>query len=75
MRMGSAAALLDAFMTASAGTWSPGVKSLDPAEHGVDYAIDDNNKALVTPAMRAKAEEARAGIIAGKIKPGEMASH
>jgi basic membrane protein A len=63
-------AVYDAFMTARAGTWTPGVKSLGLAEHGVDYAMDDNNKALVTPQMRAKAEAARALIIAGKIRSG-----
>jgi basic membrane protein A and related proteins len=63
-------AVYDAFMTARAGTWKPGVESLGLAEHGVDYAIDDNNRALVTPPMRAKAEAARALIVAGKIKPG-----
>jgi basic membrane protein A and related proteins len=66
-------AVYDAFSSARAGTWSPGVKSLGLAEHGVDYAIDDNDKALITPQMRAKAEDARALIIAGKIKPGTMA--
>ena len=66
-------AVYDAFSSARAGTWSPGVKSLGLSEHGVDYAIDDNDKALITPQMRAKAEEARALIIAGKIKPGAMA--
>ena len=66
-------AVYDAFSSARAGTWSPGVKSLGLSEHGVDYAIDDNDKALITPRMRAKAEEARALIIAGKIKPGAMA--
>jgi basic membrane protein A and related proteins len=66
-------AVYDAFISARAGTWSPGVKSLGLGEHGVDYAIDDNDKALITPRMRAKAEEARALIIAGQIKPGAMA--
>ena len=68
-------AVYDAFITARAGTWAPGVKSLGLAEHGVDYAMDDNNKALVTPAMHAKAEEAHAEIIAGKINPGALAEH
>ena len=68
-------AVYDAFSSARAGTWSPGVKSLGLSEHGVDYAIDDNDKALITPRMRAKAEEARALIIAGQIKPGAMAGH
>ena len=48
------------FVAARAGTWRPGVRSLGLAELGVDYAMDDNNKALVTPAMREKAEAARA---------------
>ena len=64
-------AVYDAFMSARDGAWKPGVRSLGLAEHGVDYAMDDNNRALVTPAMRAKAEEARAEIIAGKIVPGK----
>lgn len=64
-------AVYDAFMSARDGTWKPGVRSLGLAEHGVDYAMDDNNRALVTPAMRAEAEEARAEIIAGKIVPGK----
>jgi basic membrane protein A and related proteins len=63
-------AVYDAFTTSRAGNWKPGVESLGLAEHGVDYAIDDNNKTLVTAAMRAKAEEARALIIAGNITPG-----
>jgi hypothetical protein len=33
--------------------------------------MDDNNKALVTPVMRDKAETARAEIIAGRIRPAE----
>src|SRR5271167_72505 len=61
----------DAFMAARAGTWQPGVRSLGLAEGGVDYAMDGNNKALVTPAMREKAETARAEIIAGRIRSAE----
>jgi len=64
-------AVYDAFVAARDGTWKPGVRSLGLAEGGVDYAMDDNNKPLVTPEMRAKAEAARAEIIAGKIRPAE----
>ena len=64
-------AVYDAFVAARAGTWQPGVRSLGLVEHGVDYAMDDNNAALVTPEMREKAEAARAGIIAGRIRPAE----
>ena len=64
-------AVYDAFVAARAGTWQPGVKSLGLAERGVDYAMDDNNAALVTPEMREKAEAARAEIIAGRIRSAE----
>jgi len=64
-------AVYDAFVAARAGTWQPRVKSLGIAERGVDYAMDDNNKTLVTSAMRDKAEAARAEIIAGRIRPAE----
>ena len=37
-------------------------------EGGVDYAMDENNKALITPEMKAEVDEAKADIIAGKIK-------
>ncbi len=64
-------AVYDAFTAARAGTWQPGVRSLGLAEGGIDYAMDDNNKALMTPVMREKAEAARAEIIAGRIRPAE----
>ncbi|MEQ1521299.1 MAG: BMP family ABC transporter substrate-binding protein, partial [Aestuariivirga sp.] len=38
------------------------------AEDGVGYAVDDNNKALVTPEMAAAVEKAKADIIAGTVK-------
>jgi basic membrane protein A and related proteins len=50
-----------------AGTFKPGIQALGLAEGGVDYAMDDNNKALVTDDMKAKVEAAKADIIAGKI--------
>jgi basic membrane protein A len=61
-------AVYDAFFAAHAGTWRPGVRSLGLAEGGVDYAMDDNNAALVTPDMKAKAEAARVEIVAGRIR-------
>ncbi len=64
-------AVYDAFAAARAGTWRPGVRSLGLAEGGVDYAMDGNNKALVTMAMREKAESARAEIVGGRIRPAE----
>lgn len=50
------------------GTFTPGVQALGLAQDGVGYAMDDNNKALVTPEMTAAVEKAKADIIAGTIK-------
>ncbi len=49
------------------GTWTAGPRVLGLAEGAVDYALDENNRELLTPAMLAQAEEARRGIIAGRI--------
>lgn len=44
------------------------VMVMDLKAGGVDYALDDNNKPLVTDDMKAKVDEAKAKIIAGEIK-------
>jgi len=56
------------FMDAKNGVWKPGVLVLGLKEGGVDYAVDENNKAILTPEVRAKADQAKADIISGKIK-------
>jgi basic membrane protein A len=56
------------FMDAKNGVWKPGVLVLGLKEGGVDYAVDDNNKAILTPEVRAKADQAKADIISGKIQ-------
>ena len=48
--------------------FKPGIQVLGLAEEGVGYAMDDNNKPLVTAEMQAAAEKAKADIIAGTIK-------
>jgi len=45
----------------------PGFNVLGLAEGGVDYALDEYNKDLVTADMKAAVEEAKAKIIAGEI--------
>ena len=53
------------------GTFKGGVANLQVlglAQDGVGYAMDDNNKALVSADMAAAVEKARAGIIDGSIK-------
>jgi len=67
-------AVYQAFRSAKDGTWKAGTRSLGVAEDGVGYTVDDDNAALVTPEMRAKADAARADIIAGKIAvPDQLA--
>jgi basic membrane protein A len=48
----------------------PGINVMDLKAGGVDYALDDNNKALVTPEMKAAVDAA-----AEKIKSGEIKVH
>jgi basic membrane protein A and related proteins len=50
------------------GTFQAGIQALGLKEDGVGYAMDDNNKSLVTAEMQAAAEKAKADIIAGTIK-------
>jgi len=61
-------AVYNAFKTARDGTWKPGLQVLGLAEDGVGYALDDNNKSLISAEMKQKLDAARADIIAGKIK-------
>src|SRR6266702_2662494 len=58
----------NALKAAQAGSWKPGVSVLGLKEGGVDYAYDQYNKTLITPAMKAKADQAKADIISGKIQ-------
>jgi basic membrane protein A len=45
----------------------PGVTALGLKEGALDYAMDEHNAALVTPAMREKVEAARTAIVAGRL--------
>jgi len=67
-------AVYQAFRSAKAGTWQAGIRSLGVAEDGVGYTLDQYNESLVTPGMRAKADAARAEIIAGNIAVPEKLS-
>ena len=61
-------AVYNVMKTGKDGTFKPGIKVLGLAEDGVGYAMDDNNKELVTAEMKAKVEAAKADIIAGKLE-------
>jgi len=41
-------------------------------EDGVGYAMDENNKPLITPEMIQQVEEAKKKIIAGEIKVPDL---
>ncbi len=56
-----------AFQAGQRGTWTPGPRVLGLADGAVDYAVDENNRELLTPAMLNAVEEARRAIIAGRI--------
>ena len=64
-------AVYQTFLDAKNGTWKGGQIFLGLAEQGVDFSLDENNRKLITPAMEAKLNQAKADIIAGKLKVSE----
>ncbi len=60
-------AVYNAFKDTMEGTWEAGASSLGLAEDGVGFALDENNRELITPEMEAAIEEAKAQIIAGEL--------
>jgi len=61
-------AVYNTFMDAKNDKFTAGINDLGLKEGGVDYAMDDNNKALVDDAMKTAVEKAKADIIAGTVK-------
>lgn len=61
-------AAYNSFRAAQDGSWKPGVSVLGLKEEGIDWALDDNNRSLITPEMKAAADKAKAEIIAGTIR-------
>ncbi|MDA1098503.1 MAG: BMP family ABC transporter substrate-binding protein [Proteobacteria bacterium] len=55
------------FMEARSGTWKAGIKVFGLKEGGIDWALDENNKALISGDMKAQVDAAKADIIAGRI--------
>jgi basic membrane protein A and related proteins len=60
-------AVYNSFMDGKNGKFTPGVEVLGLKEGGVDVAMDDNNKPLVTPEMAEAVKKAREDIISGKV--------
>jgi basic membrane protein A and related proteins len=46
----------------------PGVTVLGLKEGALDYALDEHNAQLITPAMRQRVDAAKADIVAGKLR-------
>ena len=61
-------ATYNAFDQAKNGTFKPGVSVLGLKEDGVGWALDDNNKALITPEMKAAVDKAAEASSRGAIK-------
>ena len=53
---------------AMAGKFAAGVKHFGLGNGGVDYALDENNAKLISPAIKAKIEKIKLDIVAGKIQ-------
>jgi basic membrane protein A len=60
-------AVYNAFNDGKNGTFAYGIMNLGVKEDGVGYAVDDNNKSLLTPEMMTAVEKAKADIIAGTL--------
>ncbi len=67
MVKGVDAAVYDAIERVSNGTFTGGSFEFGLAEGGVDYVYDDNNRALIPAAARARVEALRDSIIRGAI--------
>ncbi|SJZ87177.1 nucleoside-binding protein [Enhydrobacter aerosaccus] len=61
-------AAYQSFKAMQSGSWHAGSSVLGLKEGGVDWTIDQYNEKLITPEMKAKVEQAKADIIAGKIE-------
>jgi basic membrane protein A len=61
-------AVYETFKRVKEGLWQPGVRSLGVAEGGVGYSVDQYNRLLMTADMEKRLQQARADIVAGKIK-------
>lgn len=61
-------AVYESFMLMKNGTWKAGVTAKGLKEDGVDWALDANNRKLITPEIEKRVIGARKDIIDGKVK-------
>jgi basic membrane protein A len=68
MVKGVDAAVFDAIQRVQRKSFRGGVYQLGLAEQGVGYVYDDNNRALIPDAVRARLESLKDSIVAGHIR-------
>jgi basic membrane protein A len=68
-------AAYESFKAAMNDSWQPGISVLGLKEGGVDWALDQHNEKLISAEMKTKVEQAKADIIAGKIKVHDYMSN
>lgn len=61
-------AIYDSFMQLKNGTWKGGLVNKGLKEGGVDWALDKDNRALITPEIEKRVNAVKQDIISGKIK-------
>ena len=61
-------ATLKVFTEGEAGKFTPGISNLGLKEGGVDWALDENNRSLITADMETKIDGIKAKIISGEIQ-------
>ncbi len=61
-------AVYDAVKRVEQGTFRGGIFSFGLAENGVGYVYDQNNRHLIPDSVRARVEQIKADIVAGRIK-------
>ncbi|OEZ62487.1 MULTISPECIES: BMP family protein [unclassified Duganella] len=61
-------AVYESFMQMKNGTWKAGVTAKGLKEDGVDWALDEHNRKLITPEIEKRVIGARKDIIDGKVK-------
>ena len=67
-------AVYDNFMAAKDEEWAPGVKVLGLAEGGLDWVVDADNAALITPEMEEAAHAAEEAIATGEVTVHDAAT-
>ncbi len=61
-------AVYESFMQMKNGTWKGGITYKGLKEGGVDWALDQHNRKVVSPEVEKKVNEAKTNIINGKVK-------